>query len=295
MAILPAIVRGPLLMIASTLFYVINDTLMKLATTGLPPYEVLLLRGLSAAAWGFPLLAILGYRKHVAMIFERRVLVRSLFETFSILAYVVALANMQIANSTALMQITPLLVMGGAALVLCESVSGLRWALIVAGFAGAVMIVRPTLEGISVYALLAVGSAALGAARDLTGRRIGADIPGMIVAMSAVVTVLVGAGVGHVLFEHWVAPGTYELALLAAAGLFLVFGHFFLFMAYRTGPIHAVAPFYYCFTIWAIIAGLLVFGQFPNSLAIAGIALVLMSGLVIVLLDRRARRTAVTG
>lgn len=295
MAILPGIVRGPLFMLASTLSYVINDTMMKIATAALPPYEVLLLRGLSAMIWGFPLLIMLGYGKDLQLIFERRVLVRSLFETFSILAFILALANMQIANATALMQITPLLVMVGAALILREATGGIRMALIAAGFVGAVMIVQPTAQGISVYALLAVLAAALGAVRDLSGRGVGHHVPGMIVAMSAVVVVVIGAGVGHVVFERWIVPEARELALLAGAGLFLIFGHFFLFMAYRVGPIHAAAPFYYFFTVWAIIAGLVAFGDFPNLLAVAGIGLVLASGLAIVLVDRRARRVGLTG
>lgn len=292
MASLPGIVRGPLFMMTSTLSYVINDTLMKVATAGLPPYEVLLLRGLSAMVWGFPLLIFLGYGKRVPLIFDRRVLARSLFETLSILAFILALANMQIAEATALMQITPLLVMVGAALVLREPTGGMRMALIAAGFIGAVMIVQPSPQGISVYALLAVLGAALGAVRDLLGRRVHDHVPGMIVAMSAVVTVVIGAGAGHLLFERWVVPGAGELALLAGAGLFLIFGHFFLFMAYRAGPMHAAAPFYYFFTIWAIVAGLVVFGNFPNLLAVAGIILVLASGLAIVLLDRRVRQAA---
>ena len=48
--------RGPLFMILSTGSYVINDTMMKLATDGLPPYEVLMLRGVAALLWGMPLL-----------------------------------------------------------------------------------------------------------------------------------------------------------------------------------------------------------------------------------------------
>ena len=43
-------------MVLSTGSYVINDTMMKLATEGLPPYEVLFLRGLAASLWGIPLL-----------------------------------------------------------------------------------------------------------------------------------------------------------------------------------------------------------------------------------------------
>ena len=50
MHFIPSAIRGPLFMIVSTGSYVVNDTMMKLATVGLPPYEVLLLRGVAATA-----------------------------------------------------------------------------------------------------------------------------------------------------------------------------------------------------------------------------------------------------
>ena len=64
-------------------------------------------------------------------------------------------------------------------------------------------------------------------------------------------------------------------------------------MSYRVGPTGMVAPFYYTFTVWAVLSGLVVFQQFPNALAIAGIALVVASGLTIVALDERKRRMTV--
>jgi drug/metabolite transporter (DMT)-like permease len=293
MHFIPTAIRGPLFMVIATCSYVINDTLMKLATVGLPPYEVLFLRGTAATLWGFPLLFLLGYRRHVALIFERRVLFRNLLELVAILSFVVALANMQIADATALGQITPLLVLLGASMFFRERIGGVRMALIGLGFVGALMVAQPTMQGISIYALLALSNAVFCAARDLAGRRVAADVPGMIVAISAVVVVWVGAGAAHVIFERWVMPGTHHLMLLAGSGLFLIFGHFFIFMAYRVGPTGMVAPFYYCFTIWAVISGLLVFDQFPNGLAIVGILLVVASGLVIVSLDGRKRRLTV--
>ncbi|MER8993958.1 hypothetical protein [Mesorhizobium sp. M0678] len=48
-------------MVVSTGSYIVNDTMMKLATAGLPPYEVLFLRGAAATLWGIPLLFMLGY------------------------------------------------------------------------------------------------------------------------------------------------------------------------------------------------------------------------------------------
>jgi drug/metabolite transporter (DMT)-like permease len=293
MHFIPIAIRGPLFMILSTGSYVVNDTMMKLATVGLPPYEVLFLRGTAATLWGIPLLLSLGYAKQIPLILDRRVLQRNLLELAAILCYVVALANMQIADSTALGQITPLLMLIGSSVLFRERIRGLRMALIGFGFIGAVMVAQPTMQGISVYALLALGNAAFAAARDLAGRRVAADVPGMIVAISAVVVVLVGSGVAHLMSERWVMPETHHLLLMGGAGLFLIFGHFFIFMAYRVGPTALVAPFYYCFTVWAVISGLVVFQQFPNALAISGILLVVASGLAIVSLDERKRRMTV--
>ena len=293
MHFIPSAFRGPLFMVISTGSYVINDSMMKLATAGLPPYEVLLLRGIAATIWGIPLLLLLGYGRQMPLMFERKVLTRNLLELMAILAYVVALANMQIADSSALGQITPLLVLLGASILFRERINGLRMALIGLGFVGALMVAQPTMQGMSIYALLALANAVFGAGRDLAGRRVAAEIPGMIVAISAVVVVLAGAGVAHLAFEQWVMPGTHHLALMAAAGLFLIFGHFFIFMAYRVGPTNVVAPFYYCFSVWAVISGLVIFDEFPNRLAVGGILLVIVSGLIIVILDDRKRRLTV--
>jgi drug/metabolite transporter (DMT)-like permease len=287
--------RGPLFMVLATGSYVVNDTLMKLATEGLPPYEVLMLRGVAASLWGFPLLLILGYGAQLRQMFERRVLARNLSETAAILCYVVALANMPIADASALGQITPLLVLLGASLLFGERIGALRMGLIGLGFVGALMVAQPTMQGISIYALLALANAVLCAVRDIAGRRVPHSIPGMIVAMSAVVVVLAGAAAMHVSTETWVMPQGQHLLLLAGAGFFLIFGHFFIFMAYRVGPTGAVAPFYYFFTFWAVLSGLVVFGQLPNTLALGGIVLVVASGLTIVLLDERRRRLAPVG
>ncbi len=277
-------------MVIATCSYVINDTLMKLATEGLPPYQVLMLRGCAGLLWGLPLMLALGYGRQLPLVFERRVLARNLAETAAILCYVVALANMPIADASALGQITPLLVLLGASILFREKIGGVRMALIGAGFIGAIMVAQPTMQGISIYAVLALANAVLCAVRDLAGRRIAPEVPGMIVAMSAIIVVLLGAGAMHLATEQWVAPQTQHLLLLGGAGLFLIFGHFFIFMAYRVGPTGVVAPFYYFFTFWAVLSGLAVFGQFPNLLAISGIVLVVAAGLTIVLLDERKRR-----
>jgi len=281
-------------MVLASASYVANDSLMKLATSGLPPYEVLLLRGVAATVLGVPLLLVLGYGRQIALVTDRRVLTRNVFELAAILAYVVALANMPIADVVALGQVTPLLVLLGASLLFGERVGALRTILIGLGFAGALMVAQPTPAGISAFAVLGLLNAVASAARDLASRRVAAEIPGIVVAVSAVLAVLVGAGLAHLAWEDWVMPDARHLWLLLGAGFFLIFGHFFIFMAYRIGPARAVAPFYYSFSVWAVLAGAVVFSELPGALAACGIAVVILSGLAVVALDSRSRRLAVT-
>jgi drug/metabolite transporter (DMT)-like permease len=293
MSVLSPAIRGPLYMVAATCFYVINDTFMKLATDGLPPYEVLFLRGVSAALWGLPVVFALGYARHLPLLVNPRVLLRNVLELCGVLCFIVALTNMPIADVTALGQITPLVVLLAAAYLFGERIGGLRIALILAGFVGALLVAQPTMQGISFYAMLALANAVFVAARDIASRRVAVHVPGLVVAVSAAIVVMAGAGAAHLASETWIVPSLRHLLLLAASGLFLVCGHFCIFTAYRVGPTDVVAPFYYAFTVWAVISGILVFGHWPNLTAAIGIALVVGSGLVIVMLDSRRRRLTI--
>lgn len=279
-------------MVLATGSYVVNDTMMKLATEGLPPYQVLTMRGIAACLWGFPLLFVLGHGSRLSRMFDARVLARNLTETGAILCFIIALANMPIADATALGQITPLIFLLGSAFLFKEKVSPTTSILIACGFFGAILIARPTGQGISIFAFLALANAVLSAVRDLLGRRVKAEVPGLIVAMSAVVVVLAGALLGHFLFEESVIPTSRHLVLLAGSGFFLIFGHLFLFLAYRTASVGVVAPFYYCFTVWAVISGLAVFGQYPDGWTMIGILLVVSSGLLTVYHSNRIRKLA---
>jgi drug/metabolite transporter (DMT)-like permease len=87
--------------------------------------------------------------------------------------------------------------------------------------------------------------------------------------------------------ESWQAPAEWRLAFLGFAGLFVTLGHVGLLLAYRLGRTAAVAPFFYSFALWAVVAGVVVSGVLPNALALAGIALIAGSGVAIVLLDQR--------
>ena len=73
------------------------------------------------------------------------------------------------------------------------------------------------------------------------------------------------------------------------AGFFLMCGHFFVFLAFRFANARLVAPFTYSFTLWAVLFGFVIFGDIPNSLAVAGMALVMVTGLAVLIFEGRER------
>jgi drug/metabolite transporter (DMT)-like permease len=108
-----------------------------------------------------------------------------------------------------------------------------------------------------------------------------------VVTFSVVLLVLVAATVLTLLFEHWV-PVTPRLALYGlASGFFVVLGHFFVFMAFRLTTARTVAPFYYAFTPFAALFGAVFFGEWPNPLALIGIAMIVACGLAVLLFERK--------
>lgn len=282
--------RGIALMVLATGVFVTNDTFMKLATEGLPPLQVLFLRGVSATIWCVPLLFITGAIKQIRFFADKWVVLRSVVETAAVCLFVVCLANMPIADITALGQLAPMMMLLGLALFFREPIGLNRLLLIGVGFAGAVLVAQPGGSGFTIFAVLGFVQAALTGLRDVMLRKVPPAAPSLIVAFSAIIIVMIGAGGAHLTFERWVMPDGRHLLLLLGSGFFLMIGHISISAAYRAGEPGVVAPFYYMFAIWAVISGLLVFNTVPNLLAFVGIALILGSGVTVALLDERKRR-----
>jgi drug/metabolite transporter (DMT)-like permease len=285
--------RGVAAMLAATASFVICDSFMKLATESLPPFEVLFLRGVAASLASAGLLVVLGDWRFASGALEVRPLLRAAAETLSVLCYIVALALLPIADVIAILQTAPLLLIVGAALVFGERIGPARLALVLVGFAGALMVAQPGPSGISSAALLAFVSALLIAARDLIGRGVPAHIPVIVVTFATNVMVMLAAAASSVGLETWAAPSGRNVAFLGLAGLFVTFGHAGIILAYRLSRTATVAPFFYSFALWAVLAGLIVWRALPNALALAGIVVIVASGIAIVLIDQRRGRNLV--
>jgi drug/metabolite transporter (DMT)-like permease len=279
--------RGIAAMVFATGSFVASDSFMKLVTEGMPPFEVLFLRGVAATLCCGPLLLVLGQWRALAGIANPIVLVRGGFETACVLCYIVALANMPIADVIAIGQTAPLLLILLVAVIWREPVGPLRIVLVALGFVGALLVAQPDASGISFTSVLAFATAVGIALRDVVSRIVPASIPVLIVTFSTILIVMAASAIMMVALEDPVMPTPRQALYLLGAGFFVTLGHFGIFLAYRLGAPEAVAPFFYSFAVWAVVSGLVVFGEMPNPVALAGIATIVASGLGIVLMDRR--------
>lgn len=199
---------------------------------------------------------------------------------------IAALKRMPLAETTAVVFITPLIVTVLAVPLLREHVTPGRHAAVAAGFIGVLLIARPGggLAGTGV-ALALVAALSYSAYQILTRK---------IAAMeSAVTMVFYTALVGTLTMTlalpwYWSGPmpDPAEVLLIGSLGIYGGTGHFLLTRAFRLAPASTLSPFLYVQLIFATALGWLVFGQLPDGWALAGMAVIAASGLWIALGER---------
>jgi drug/metabolite transporter (DMT)-like permease len=270
--------RAGLYMVITTACFVGGDTCIKLIGTTLPLGQVICLIGFVSTIFLLIVCGQQGILKSLPMIFTRLVLWRSLFDMLGSFMFVSALMHMPLANLSSVMQSVPLVVVVVAVIFLGEKAGLARSAAVIAGFVGVLLIVKPSAQTITIYECLAVGAVIVVAFRDLVTKRIPAHVPLLIIALAnAIFISLGGFGVGMV--QGFKNIEAWQWALLLGAGLFVTISYFFIVATVRLGELSATAPFRYSEVVFAIIAGILVFDEYPDTIAYLGMGLVIAAGL----------------
>jgi drug/metabolite transporter (DMT)-like permease len=279
-------VRGIIYMVLAGFTFVSCDGFLKMMLSDAPPMQTLVMRGLAATVWCFGLLAVMGQLKDLPKALGFWTMMRSLAEVIAVTCFIVALAKVPLASITAIYQIAPLLVLAGASLMWGETVGVARWVLIALGLLGALLVAQPGSDSASPYALLGFGTAIASAVRDLLTRKAAADAPGLVVTFNVIIAVLLVSYFNNQIFEGWQPIQSITWVYAIGAGLFVMLGHFFVYMSFRYASARTVAPFYYSFTLMAVAVGALIFGEMPNGLALLGIALIVVCGLGVLYFER---------
>ncbi|RXT20358.1 MULTISPECIES: DMT family transporter [unclassified Bosea (in: a-proteobacteria)] len=270
--------RGIIAMMTAMSLFCCNDALMKLAREAFPTGQAVTLRTGFAIVAAVTMVVMMGDWRKLPLGLKPVVLARGIFEALCALTFIWALGLLPLANITAIVMASPLLIVLLAVLLRIETVGWRRAVALAVGFLGVLIVMRPSADGFSLAALIALAGAGLVAVRDLTTRFISSDVPSTIISLTATIIVgLMSFGMGAL--ETWQSPWRIELLYLGLASILVTAGSFCIISAFRNTDVGVVAGYRYSVVLIAVLIGWLVWGETPDKIAFAGIALIVGSGL----------------
>jgi len=277
---------GILWMLATTLFFVSLDATAKYLLARYPLIEVVWAR------FVFHMLIVVlvlwpRLRAHVRARRPALQLLRSLLLLATTVLFFVGVNLLPLADASAIMFTSPILLTVLAIPLLGERVGPHRWAAVGLGFLGALIVVRPGMGVMGTGAAVLLGAACCNALYQLITRK-------LRVVDDPLTTLLYTATVGTVLLAlavpaSWVAPDPRHWPLFVLLGAFGGLGHFTLIKAFQRAPAAVVAPFSYANLLWATGYGFVIFGDLPDLWTLVGAAIIASGGLYILHRERLRR------
>ena len=278
--------------------FVLTDALIKWMSGDYPLHEIILVRAFSAIV---VTLFIVRLEGGVRLLRTRRLrlhLTRSALLVIANASLFLALAQMSLAEATSIFFVAPLLITALSALVLRETVGPRRWTAVCVGLVGVFVMLRPGEGAVRLIALLPLVAAGAYAAMQILTRRLGATErasslafyaqSGLLVASAATGIV---AGDGRFapeddpslafLLRAWTIPSVADGALFLGIGALSGVGGYLVSQAYRISAPATIAPFEYVALPMSVLWGVVFFGDWPDSITWAGMALICGSGLYV--------------
>jgi len=197
---------------------------------------------------------------------------RGLAHGCGVMLWFFAMSRIPIAEVTALGFTAPVFTTLGAALFLRERLRSYRVIAMLAGFAGALLILRPGFREIDIGALAQVAAAPLFACSFLMAKSATrTESSTMIVVMLSVFCTLTLALPA---LAVWRTPTLEELELLFATAALATTGHYCMTRAFKAAEVSAVQPFTFLQLVWATLLGLVLFDEHPDLWIALGGALI---------------------
>ncbi len=266
----------------------IMDGIAKYLAADYPVMQIVWGRFVFHLMWLIPLLLV--YYPVRELIAPRRPmlqLVRGAFLLGATLCFFTALRFMPIADALALLFISPMVCTMLAPWLLREHVGIWRWLAVAAGFAGALIVIRPGFGVFQWASLLALGAGFFHGFYLATTRLLAGETKPVITLLY---TAIVGAVAMSVAMPFvWVEPAPSTWGWFALIGLIAASGHFCIIKSFERTAAPVVAPVSYVEIVMATIVGYVVFSDFPDPWTWLGIAVIVASGITISVRERRQR------
>lgn len=282
-------------MLASVGLFSLMDAGLKLLVARYPPLQVSALRGVASLLFVLPwaLWSLGPDRFGPAMLRVRWPLhlLRGVLGVAMMGSFVFALRTLPLSTAYTIFFVAPLLIVALSVPILGEHVGPRRWAAIVVGFAGVLVVLRPTGEGVASLAGLAVLVAALGyAVSAITVRVLARTDSSQATIVWLMASLAIGSGA--LALPGWVPLQAADLWLILGLGLAGAFGQYAITEAFRQGEASLLAPLEYSALLWGVALDLSLWGVLPDAMTWLGAAIIVGSGLYML---HRERVVAASG
>ena len=282
--------RGILLMLLSVSCISVLDTTGKYLTRTYPVYQVVWARYVFHVFFMVVLLAPHLGRELVRTRRPDLQLARGLVLTLATFVFFKALSLMPLAEASAIAFLSPVLVTVLAVPLLGERANLATWIALGLGFLGTLLIIRPGTGVFSWNALWPLATALCFATYQIITRKLaGIDRSVSTLFLSALTGAII---LSFVAPFHWMPPLSLADGLLfASLGISGSVSHYFLIRAFALAPAPMLAPFVYVQLIMVTLLGYLVFGDFPDGISLAGMAVIVVAGIWLITRGHRAPAT----
>ncbi len=199
-----------------------------------------------------------------------------------------SLQFLPLAEATVINFTGPLFMVALAGPMLGEAVGWRRWAAVLVGLAGAMIVVRPGSEVFQWAALLPIGSAVFFALFQLLTRKLAAHDGALTTLIYTQVVAAAGASLAAPFF--WTPITLYQFGYVFLAGIVGLAAHMCMFNAFRLADASLLAPINYTRIVASVLLGYWLFGDLPDAYTIAGGAVIIASGLFVIYRESAVRR-----
>src|ERR1700733_14431072 len=281
--------RGIVLMIVATILFAGASAASKWLVGIDPGCEVLFLRSLACLIAGAAVILPVSGLSVYATQRPRDHILRGMSQSVSQLSLLLAFSLMPLAGAVAINFSSPLFAALVSIVWLRERAGAARWAALLIGFVGVLIVTNPGANSLTLGALFALVNAIMYGSVTVAVR-------GMTRTESANTLVIWQLTVlaffhSFLLFFGWRWPTAFDAAMLFGTGFTNALGQWFWTKSLHLAPAPAVTPFYYLMLVWALGFGFIVWGEVPSISLLIGSAIVVATGLFLFLREARLQRT----
>ena len=287
MPILQSNLRGALLSLAAFGLYASNDVIVKFLGASYSPFQTIFF----SVLMGFPLVTVLMMADRSDGNLIPRLpwwtATRAVLTVLNALTGFYAFAVLPLSEAYPIFFAMPILITLLAIPTLGEKVGLRRGIAVIVGLCGVLVVLRPGQGAFGLGHLAAIAAASLGAMNSVIVRRTGQTERSVVIILYPMLANFVVSGLA-LPFVYQPMPIAHLGLVAAMAALGLVAGLFGI-AAYRRAPAVIIAPMQYSQIIWATVYGSLIFHESHDLNTAIGTAIIIASGLYIVLREGKPR------